>query len=151
MAPVVVVFSDNWLPGGHTRNVVIELTPPGKPTRQSTFTTEEPGTFARDHADIRIGHSHFEGDLTHYSISVDAKDTNGLGCQLQLDRQTKMARCGGCVSRARSRGDRPQYASHRVSPTASCGLHLDKRITGDIKKSRLKVEHGKSERTSSSR
>jgi hypothetical protein len=91
---VVVVFSDNWLPGGHTRNVMIEVTPPGQPTKQSTFTTHEPGTFARDHAEVRIGHNHFGGDLTHYSISVDPKDTNGLGCQLQLDRRVPSYRPG---------------------------------------------------------
>jgi len=84
---VVVWFGDNWLYGSHHRAVDIELTPPGKPTRRIMRTFEEPGAFARDHADIRIGPHSFTGDLKTYAIHVDAAETGGVGCDLVLRRR----------------------------------------------------------------
>jgi hypothetical protein len=91
---VVVVFSDNWLPGGHRRKVSIEITPPSRPTRRADFTTDDAGTFSGDHADVRIGHSRFQGDLAHYTIEVDPRDTQGLGCALRLERRVPSYRPG---------------------------------------------------------
>jgi hypothetical protein len=84
---VVVWFGDNWLYGSHTRAVTIELTPAGKPTRRVMRTFEEPGSFATDHADIKIGPHQFKGDLDTYSIHVDPADTGGVGCDLTLRRR----------------------------------------------------------------
>jgi len=91
---VVVAFSDNWLPGGHRRKVSIEITPPAQATRRADFTTDDPGAFAGDHTDVRIGHSRFQGDLAHYTIDVDPRDTHGLGCTLHLERRVPSYRPG---------------------------------------------------------
>jgi len=84
---VVVWFGDNWMYGSHKRAVDIELTAPGKPTRRVMRTFDEPGAFAADHADIKIGPHAFKGDLDTYSIHVDPTETGGLGCDLTLRRR----------------------------------------------------------------
>jgi hypothetical protein len=84
---VVVWFGDNWFYGSHKRAVTLELTPPGKPTRRIMRTFDEPGAFATDHADIKIGPHEFKGDLDTYSIHVDAAETGGIGCDLTLRRR----------------------------------------------------------------
>ena len=84
---VVVWFGDNWFYGSHKRAVNIELTPPGKPTRRVLRSFEEPGSFAKDNADIRIGPHRFSGDLETYLIHVDPAETGGLGCDLTLRRR----------------------------------------------------------------
>jgi hypothetical protein len=91
---VVVVFGDNWLPGTHTRAVTLDVTPPGQPTRHASFVTAEPGAFSVEHADVRIGQSHFEGDLTRYHVTVDAQALGGLGCDLELTRRVASYRPG---------------------------------------------------------
>jgi len=84
---LVVWFGDNWMYGSHKRAVDIELTAPGKPTRRVMRTFDEPGAFATDHADIKIGPHEFKGDLDTYSIDVDPTATGGLGCDLTLRRR----------------------------------------------------------------
>ncbi|HUO13134.1 MAG TPA: hypothetical protein VMU37_10310 [Caulobacteraceae bacterium] len=84
---VVVWFGDNWMYGSHRRAVDIELTAPGKPTRKIMRTFDAPGSFATDHADIKIGPHEFQGDLDTYSIHVDPAETGGLGCDLTLRRR----------------------------------------------------------------
>jgi len=84
---VVVVFGDNWGYGSHKRSVSLELTPPGKPTRRVSRTFDDPGSFATDHADIKIGPHEFKGDLDTYSIHVDPAETGGVGCDLTLRRR----------------------------------------------------------------
>jgi hypothetical protein len=84
---VVVWFGDNWMYGSHKRAVDIELTSPGKPTRRVMRTFDEPGSFASDRADIRIGPHSFKGDLNAYSIHVDPTETGGVGCDLTLRRR----------------------------------------------------------------
>lgn len=84
---VVVWFGDNWFYGSHKRAVSIELTPPGKPTRRIMRTFDEPGSFATDSADIKIGPHEFKGDLDTYSIHVDPAETGGVGCDLTLRRR----------------------------------------------------------------
>jgi len=84
---VVVWFGDNWFYGSHKRDVSMELTAPGKPTRRIMRTFDEPGSFASDSADIRIGPHSFKGDLDTYSIHVDPAETGGVGCDLTLRRR----------------------------------------------------------------
>jgi len=84
---VVVWFGDNWFYGSHKRAVSVELTTPGKPTRRIMRTFDEPGSFASDHADIKIGPHEFKGDLDTYSIHVDPAETGGVGCDLTLRRR----------------------------------------------------------------
>jgi len=84
---VVVWFGDNWFFGSHKRAVTLELTPPGQPTRRIMRTFEEPGSFASDYADIKIGPHEFKGDLDTYSIHVDPAETGGVGCDLTLRRR----------------------------------------------------------------
>jgi hypothetical protein len=84
---VVVWFGDNWMYGSHKRAVDIELTAPGKPTRRVMRTFDEPGSFATDTANIKIGPHEFKGDLDTYSIHVDPAETGGLGCDLTLRRR----------------------------------------------------------------
>jgi len=91
---VVVVFSDNWLPGGHVRTVTIDVTRPGQPTRHAAFSTPELGSFSVDRADVQISSNRFEGDLAHYSVTVDPKALQGLGCALQLERRVPSYRPG---------------------------------------------------------
>lgn len=91
---IVVVFSDNWLPGTHTRRVTIDVTTPGQPTRKAAFTTPDPGAFAADRADVRLGRSRLEGDLDRYAIHVDPGDAGGLGCALVLERRVPSYRPG---------------------------------------------------------
>lgn len=91
---VVVVFGDNWPVGGKVRDVTIEVTPPGKPTRKARFKTDAAGTFASEHADVRIGSNRFEGDLERYTIHVDPNELQGVGCDLVLERRVKSYRPG---------------------------------------------------------
>ena len=84
---VVVWFGDNWFYGSHKRAVSIELTPPGQPTRRVMRTFDEPGSFATDDADIKIGPHSFKGDLDTYVIHVDPTETGGVGCDLTLRRR----------------------------------------------------------------
>ena len=91
---VVVVFGDNWPVGGKVRDVTIEVTPPGKPTRKARFKTDEAGTFASEHADVHIGSNRFEGDLERYTIHVDPTELQGVGCDLVLERRVKSYRPG---------------------------------------------------------
>jgi hypothetical protein len=91
---VVIVFSDNWLPGTGTREVSIEVTPPGRPTRRESFVSDQPGSFSLERADVRIGASRFEGDLAHYRIHVDPSEAHGLGCDLTLERRVPSYRPG---------------------------------------------------------
>jgi hypothetical protein len=84
---VVVWFGDNWFYGSHQRTVSIEVTPPGHPTRKLMSKFSDPGSFAQDHTDVRIGPHTFEGDLDTYIIHVDAAATGGLGCDLTLRRR----------------------------------------------------------------
>ncbi len=84
---VVVWFGDNWLYGSQKRAVNIELTPPGKPTRRVMRTFDDPGAFATDQANIRIGPHSFKGNLQTYAIHVDAGETGGVGCDLTLRRR----------------------------------------------------------------
>jgi len=84
---VVVWFGDNWFYGSHQRAVTIELTPPGKLTRRTMRTFDDPGSFATDSADIKIGPHQFKGDLDTYLIHVDPAETGGLGCDLTLHRR----------------------------------------------------------------
>ncbi len=91
---VVVVFSDNWLPGGHRREVTLDITQPGQATRRTAFATDDAGSFATDRADVRIGKSRFEGNLERYTIHVDASDAQGLGCDLELLRRVPSYRPG---------------------------------------------------------
>ena len=84
---VVVWFGDNWFYGSHKRAVNIELTSPGQPTRRILRTFDEPGAFASDKADIKIGPHSFTGDLNTYSIHVDPTETGGVGCDLTLRRR----------------------------------------------------------------
>jgi hypothetical protein len=90
----VVVFSDNWLPGYHDREVTIDITPPGKPTRSEVFSSSKAESFSHDRADVRIGNNRFEGDLARYTISVDPAQHKGLGCQLTLARNVPSYRPG---------------------------------------------------------
>jgi hypothetical protein len=83
----VVWFGDNWFYGSHKRAVVIELTPPGKPTRRVMRTFDDPGAFSSDHANVQIGPHSFQGDLETYAIHVDAGETDGVGCDLTLRRR----------------------------------------------------------------
>ena len=83
----VVWFGDNWLYGSHKRALNIDLTPPGKPTRHLVRTFDEPGSFSSDHTDVQIGPHSFKGDLETYSIHVDAAETGGVGCDLNLRRR----------------------------------------------------------------
>lgn len=82
---VVVWFGDNWLVGTHLRAVSIEITPPGQPTQRAAYTTTEPGEFARETADVRIGPHRFAGDLRSYRVQVVAREASGLGCDLTLE------------------------------------------------------------------
>ncbi len=91
---VVIVFGDNWPVGGQVRDVTIEVTPPGQPTRKGRFKTSDAGAFLSEHADVRIGKSRFEGDLETYRIHVDADDLQGLGADLVLKRRVKSYRPG---------------------------------------------------------
>jgi hypothetical protein len=84
---VVVWFGDNWLYGKHKRSVSIEVTPAGGATRKVLSDFDDAGTFAKDHAAIRIGPHTFEGDLDTYTIHVDAAKTGGVGCDLVLHRR----------------------------------------------------------------
>jgi hypothetical protein len=84
---VVVWFGDNWFYGSHKRAVDIDLTPPGKPTRHILRTFDEPGSFSKEAADVRIGSNRFKGDLDTYSIQVDPAETEGVGCDLVLKRR----------------------------------------------------------------
>ena len=84
---VVVWFGDNWMYGLHKRAVDIELTSPGKPSRKVMRTFDAPGSFATDHADIKIGPHEFRGDLDTYVIHVDPAETGGVGCDLTLRRR----------------------------------------------------------------
>jgi hypothetical protein len=81
---VVIWFGDNWFYGSHKRAISIDITPPGGKPRRLMKTFEEPGTFARDHADVRIGPHRFEGDLKTYRIHIDAAQFGGTGCNLVL-------------------------------------------------------------------
>jgi len=84
---VVIWFGDNWFYGSHKRAVSLELTRPGKPTQRIMRTFDEPGSFATDRADIKIGPHEFKGDLDTYAIHVDAAETGGVGCDLTLHRR----------------------------------------------------------------
>ena len=84
---VVVWFGDNWFYGSHKRAVSMELTAPGKPTRRIMRSFDEPGSFASEDADVRIGPHSFKGDLDTYSIHVDPVGTGGMGCDLTLRRR----------------------------------------------------------------
>lgn len=91
---VVVWFGDNWLVGTHTRQVSIEVTAPGKPTRRALFSTKAAGEYAKEKADVHIAGHSFVGDLLNYEIKVDAADTGGLGCDLTLKRRVPSYRPG---------------------------------------------------------
>ena len=91
---VVIVFSDNWLPGSKRRAVTIEVTPPGKPTRTSVFYSDAPGTFATERADVHIGSNRFEGNLERYTITVSPDELQGVGCTLTLERRVPSYRPG---------------------------------------------------------
>ncbi len=91
---VVVWFGDNWFYGNQLRVVNVDLTPPGQPTRTAVARYTEPGTFATDRADVRLGPHRFEGDLDRYTVTVDAQATGGLGCALQLVRTAPSWRPG---------------------------------------------------------
>ena len=82
----MVWFGDNWLYGSHKRALNIDLTPPGKPTRHIVRTFDDPGAFSSDHANVQIGPHSFKGDLETYAIHVDAVETGGVGCDLDLRR-----------------------------------------------------------------
>jgi hypothetical protein len=84
---VVVWFGDNWFYGSHDRAVTVELTIPGNPTRRVMRNFKEPGSFATDRADIKIGPHQFKGDLDTYFIHVDPAETGGVGCDLTLRRR----------------------------------------------------------------
>jgi len=84
---VVVWFGDNWFYGSHDRVVTVELTTPGNPTRRVMRNFKEPGSFATDRADIKIGPHQFNGDLDTYFIHVDPAETGGVGCDLALRRR----------------------------------------------------------------
>jgi len=84
---VVVWFGDNWFYGSHDRAVTVELTTPGNPTRRVMRNFKEPGSFATDRADIKIGPHQFNGDLDTYFIHVDPAETGGIGCDLTLRRR----------------------------------------------------------------
>ncbi len=84
---VVVWFGDNWFYGSHDRAVTVELTTPGNPTRRVMRNFKEPGSFATDRADIKIGPHQFNGDLDTYFIHVDPAETGGVGCDLALRRR----------------------------------------------------------------
>ena len=81
---VVIWFGDNWFYGSHKRAVSIEVTPPGGKSHRVMKQFDEPGEFARDHADVRIGPHRFEGNLKTYTIHVDAAQVGGMGCDLVL-------------------------------------------------------------------
>ena len=59
---VVVWFGDNWLYGSAKESREYRLTPPGKPTRRVMRTFDDPGAFASDQANVRIGPHSFKGD-----------------------------------------------------------------------------------------
>jgi hypothetical protein len=84
---VVVWFGDNWFYGSHKRAISIEVTAPGEQPRRVMRTFDEPGAFARDRADVRIGPHRFEGDLKTYTIHVDPARFGGMGCNLVLRRR----------------------------------------------------------------
>jgi len=73
--------------GSHDRAVTVELTTPGNPTRRVMRNFKEPGSFATDRADIKIGPHQFNGDLDTYFIHVDPAETGGVGCDLALRRR----------------------------------------------------------------
>lgn len=83
---VVVWFGDNWFYGVEKRVVNVDITPRGGTTRTVTKTFDEPGTFATERADVRIGPHRFEGNLDRYTISVDPKVHGGVGCEFTLVR-----------------------------------------------------------------
>ena len=91
---VVVWFGDNWFYGVEKRVVNIDLTPPGGPTRTVYKTWDEPGTFATDRADVRIGPHRFEGNLDRYTITVDPQVHDGVGCAFTLVRTAPSWRPG---------------------------------------------------------
>ena len=91
---VVIWFGDNWFYGTHKRAISIEVTAPGGQPQRIMKTFDEPGAFARDRADVRIGPHRFEGDLKTYSIHVDAAQFDGMGCDLVLRRRVASYRPG---------------------------------------------------------
>ena len=91
---VVVWFGDNWFYGVEKRVVNVDLTPPRGRTRTVYKAWDEPGTFATDRADVRIGPHRFEGSLERYTITVDPKEHDGVGCALTLVRSAPSWRPG---------------------------------------------------------
>ncbi len=91
---VVVWFGDNWLVGTKTRQVAIEVSPPGKPTRSARYLTHDPGEFSREAADVRIGLNRLAGNLERYEIHLDPAQVAGVGCDLTLTRRVISYRPG---------------------------------------------------------
>jgi hypothetical protein len=81
---IVAWLGDNWAFGSRTRNVSLEVTPPGEVTRRFQKSYVEPGFFSREKAEVRFGPHSFTGDLASYRIVVDAADSGGLGIDMVL-------------------------------------------------------------------
>jgi hypothetical protein len=100
---IVAWLGENWPYGSNTRNVSLEITPPGQPTRRFTKAYAGPGSFSTEKADIRFGPHSFSGDLDTYRIVVDAADSGGLGIDLTLRRTIASWRPGSGLVEAGTR------------------------------------------------
>ena len=79
---VVAWFGDNWTYGTRSRAVNLEITRPGERTRRTHWKFAEPGTFATDRCEVRIGPHALTEDHGSYRLRIDP--TDGLGCDLKL-------------------------------------------------------------------
>lgn len=91
---IVAWLGDNWAFGTDTRNVSLEVTPPGQKTRAFYKAYAEPGSYSKERADTRFGPHSFSGDLERYRIVVDAADAGGFGIDLELRRTVASYRPG---------------------------------------------------------
>ncbi len=119
---VVVWFGDNWFYGSHKRAVSIQLTPPGKPTRQIMRTFDDPGVFSSDHADVQIGPHSFKGDLETYAIHVDATETGGA-FRAEMKSCRRAARATSAIARAQ--GNRPPPTGPTTLKVVTDGLRAE--------------------------
>src|SRR5260370_25361458 len=136
----VVWFGDNWLYGSHKRALNSDVTPPGKPTRHSVRTFDDPGAFSSDHADVQIGPHRFKGDLETYAIHVDAAETGGCGLQADSAPQGRLLPPGNRlhgggrqvlrVARGRAGGSYYGDADHRRRDPPNYGQRLSRSQLG---------------------
>jgi len=99
---IVAWLGDNWGYGTGTRNVSLEITPPGKATRKYYKAYAEAGSYSRERAETRMGPHSFLGDLETYRIEVAPEEAGKPGIDLTLRRTVASYRpATGVVSSGR--------------------------------------------------